>query len=119
VAKETRTQRRARREAREASSVGAPPTGPPGGTPSASGPPEPAPRGPSQSAAPQEPQRGGPRVIRFIRESSQELKKVEWPTQNQVVTGTTVVLIACIIVGAFLYLNDEVWKRVVEHIVLR
>jgi preprotein translocase SecE subunit len=112
VAKQTRTQRRARREARETSAVGSTPS--PGSAPS-------APTSPAPVARPgaEEHRRGGPRLFRFIRESAAELQKVEWPTQTQVVTGTTVVLIACIIVGAFLYLNDEVWKRVVEHIVLR
>jgi preprotein translocase SecE subunit len=45
-----------------------------------------------------------------------ELKKVEWPSQNQVVQGTVVVLIACLVVGTFLYLNDEIWKHVVPKL---
>src|SRR5204863_374990 len=45
--------------------------------------------------------RGG--VLGFIQESWAELQKVEWPTQNQVIQGTVVVIVACIIVGAFLY----------------
>jgi preprotein translocase subunit SecE len=110
VAKETRTQRRARREARETSRASAP-SGSSGTSAPTSTAPVATPGG--------EPHRGGPRLFRFIRESAAELKKVEWPTQPQVVTGTTVVLIACIIVGAFLYVNDEIWKRVVENIVLR
>ena len=77
-------------------------------------PPRPAerPAGEVQSA----PGRGGP--LRFIGESWAELKKVEWPGQNQVMQGTVVVLIACVIVGAFLYVNDEIWKRVVQKIFL-
>ena len=39
----------------------------------------------------------------FIRESWGELKKVEWPNRAQVVQGTVVVIIACAIVGAFLW----------------
>ena len=58
---------------------------------------------------------GGP--LGFFHESYAELKKVEWPSQNQVIQGTVVVLVACIIVGAYLYLNDQVWKRVVEHLI--
>jgi preprotein translocase subunit SecE len=52
----------------------------------------------------------------FIRESIAELRKVEWPNQRQVMQGTVVVLIACAIVGAFLWVNDLVWQRVVEQI---
>jgi preprotein translocase subunit SecE len=56
--------------------------------------------------------------IRFIGESWAELQKVEWPTQNQVIQGTVVVLIACLIVGLFLYVNDAIWKPVVQKILL-
>jgi preprotein translocase subunit SecE len=57
--------------------------------------------------------------VRFVQESYAELKKVEWPNQQAVISGTAVVIIACLIVGTFLWLNDEVWKRVVEHLLLR
>ena len=57
--------------------------------------------------------------IRFVQESIAELKKVEWPSQKAVISGTAVVLIACIIVGTFLWLNDELWKYVVQHVLLR
>jgi len=55
----------------------------------------------------------------FIAESWAELKKVEWPGQNQVIQGTVVVLVACVIVGAYLYLNDQLWQRVVQKVLLR
>ncbi len=54
----------------------------------------------------------------FIRESWAELKKVDWPGQNQVIQGTVVVLVACFIVGVFLWANDLVWKRVVQNLFL-
>ncbi len=54
----------------------------------------------------------------FIAESWAELKKVEWPTQNQVIQGTVVVLIACLVVGTYLYINDQVWKQVVSKLLL-
>jgi len=56
------------------------------------------------------------RFIHFTKESAAELKKVEWPTQNQTIQGTVVVLVACIIVGTFLYINDQVWKEVVKRL---
>jgi preprotein translocase subunit SecE len=64
--------------------------------------------------------RGGPvgRLLRFIQESWAELQKVEWPTQNQVVQGTVVVLVACLIVGVYLYVNDQLWKQVVQKVLL-
>ena len=54
----------------------------------------------------------------FVQESWAELKKVEWPNQNQVIQGTVVVLVACIVVGSYLYLNDIVWKHVVAKVFL-
>jgi preprotein translocase subunit SecE len=54
----------------------------------------------------------------FIAESWAELKKVEWPGQQQVIQGTVVVLIACAVVGVFLYANDQVWKQVVSKVLL-
>ena len=61
-----------------------------------------------------EPRRRG----NFIHDSWAELKKVEWPGQNQVIQGTVVVLIACTVVGVYLYLNDQLWKEVVSRILL-
>ena len=58
------------------------------------------------------------RKTNFIQESWAELHKVEWPTQNQVVQGTVVVLVACAIVGVYLYLNDQLWKEVVQKLLL-
>jgi preprotein translocase subunit SecE len=54
----------------------------------------------------------------FFAESLAELKKVEWPGQNQVIQGTVVVLIACLVVGTYLYINDQVWKQVVSKVFL-
>jgi preprotein translocase subunit SecE len=44
---------------------------------------------------------------------------VQSPGQSQVVQGTVVVLIACLIVGVYLYLNDLVWKHFVSQVLLR
>jgi preprotein translocase subunit SecE len=56
---------------------------------------------------------------RFVGESIAELKKVEWPSQSQVIQGTIVVIIACVIVGAYLYLADLVFKPFVRDILLK
>jgi preprotein translocase subunit SecE len=54
----------------------------------------------------------------FVRESWGELKKVEWPGQQQLIQGTVVVLIACLIVGIYLWLADEIFRRFVQHVLL-
>ena len=56
---------------------------------------------------------------RFVGESVAELKKVEWPSQSQVIQGTIVVIIACVIVGAYLYAADLIFKPFVRDILLK
>jgi preprotein translocase subunit SecE len=60
----------------------------------------------------------GSGLRRFISESIAELKKVEWPTQPQLIQGVTVVLIACAIVGTYLWLADLAFKRLVQNVFL-
>jgi preprotein translocase SecE subunit len=55
---------------------------------------------------------------RFVKESWGELKKVEWPGRGQVVQGTIVVIIACAIVGAYLYGVDQALKPFVRNLLL-
>jgi preprotein translocase SecE subunit len=114
VARQTRAQRRARRAQitpGEAALPGGPPAPP--ARPTARDVPEPRReprREPRERALPG----GGAR--RFVAESWGELKKVEWPGQNQLIQGVAVVLIACLIVGVFLYASDLVFKRLVEYV---
>ena len=61
----------------------------------------------------------GSGIRNFIGESWAELKKVEWPGQPQLVQGTVVVLIACLIVGVYLFAADAVFKRLVQHVLLK
>ena len=54
----------------------------------------------------------------FIRESVAELKKVEWPNRAQVIQGTIVVIVACAIVGAYLWGADQILKPFVRDVLL-
>ena len=56
---------------------------------------------------------------RFVGESWAELKKVEWPGQSQVIQATVVVLIACVVVGVFLFASDYVFRNLVDNVFLR
>jgi preprotein translocase SecE subunit len=116
MARQTRAERRARRLAQadlEPAVAGA------GGRGADKPPvrlaPEPGPR-PGPRPALQTRWGGG--VVGFIRESIGELKKVEWPGQNQVVQGTVVVIIACIIIGSYLYLADQAFSKFVSKVLL-
>ena len=118
MARQTRQQRRARRAQQQpALAGGSPPAAPPPAPrPVDSGDSRPEPRKPDAKSERRYPGAG---TVRFIRESWGELQKVEWPSQRGVVSGTAVVLIACIIVGVFLWLNDQLWRYVVQHILLK
>ena len=113
----SRAQRRAQRRAQEARKAGTA-SGGGGGSQSVSGR---AQARQAQVRPAQQQTRGqtGRREVQrgsFIRESAAELRKVEWPDQRQVTTGTVVVIIACAITGLYLWINDLVWQRVVEAI---
>jgi len=114
MARSTRQQRRQRR----AQAAGTPPLRPaPRPRPTTE---EEPPRQPAESRVERRDEvRPGTPGIRFLQESAAELKKVEWPSQQQVISGTAVVLIACLIVGVYLYGNDQLWSYVVKHILLR
>jgi preprotein translocase subunit SecE len=107
VARQTRAQRRARRAEQERQENGAEVAvqRPAARTPA----PQPA----AQAAAPK-----GGGFRRFVGESVAELKKVEWPRQQQLVQGVAVVLIACVIVGAYLWVSDLAFKRLVQNVFL-
>ena len=112
VARQTRAERRARRLAQadlEPAVAGA------GGRGADKPPvrlaPEPGPRPATQ-------RRWGGGAAGFIRESIGELRKVEWPGQNQVVQGTVVVIIACVIIGTYLYLADQAFSKFVSKVLL-
>jgi len=59
-----------------------------------------------------------PRRGCFIRESVAELKKVDWPNRAQVIQGTIVVIVACVIVGAFLWGADQILRPFVRDVLL-
>ena len=69
----------------------------------------------SQTGAQRE-RRGGIRA--FVKECWGELKKVEWPSRSQVIQGTIVVIIACAIVGTYLYAADQFFKPFVRNVLL-
>jgi preprotein translocase subunit SecE len=55
---------------------------------------------------------------RFIHESVAELRKVEWPTRQHVIQGTVAVIVACAIVGAYLWGVDQVIRPFVRDVLL-
>jgi preprotein translocase SecE subunit len=111
VARETRRQRR---DQRKSSGAATPAAAAAGAQRSSQPQVRPGMQPPSTQTGRREPRQRG----RFVRESWAELHKVEWPSRAQVVQGTIVVIIACVIVGTFLYTCDQVFKPFVRNVLL-
>ena len=54
----------------------------------------------------------------FVRESYAELKKVDWPSRAQTIQGVVVVIIACAIVGIYLWGLDQIFRPLVDRVLL-
>ena len=120
MARQSRAERRARRQqaTQEPALAGA--GGGSGGKPPVALSPEP-PAKPERSPRDSDRPRGGifGTFGRFVVESYGELRKTEWPSQNHVIQGTIVVLIACVIMGTFIWVADIVSKHLVQDLLLR
>ena len=57
------------------------------------------------------------RFSKWFREMRAELKKVVWPTKKQVLQNTVVVLIAVLVVGAFIWIFDAISNLVVQWLI--
>lgn len=53
----------------------------------------------------------------FLKETREELKKVTWPTQQEVVRLTAIVVIVSLLVGFFIGALDFVFTKGVETII--
>jgi len=54
----------------------------------------------------------------FVRESAAELRKVDWPSRAQTFQGVIVVIIACVIVAAYLWGLDQMFRPLVDRVLL-
>ena len=59
------------------------------------------------------------RVARFARETLAELRKVVWPTREQAINLTGVVVAAVVAMSAFLFVVDYVLTQIVKLILQR
>ncbi|HET8796823.1 MAG TPA: preprotein translocase subunit SecE [Thermoanaerobaculia bacterium] len=55
----------------------------------------------------------------FFRETSAEMKKVTWPTRNEVVGTTVVVLVATIVFALFLWGCDVAFYKAIDFLFTR
>lgn len=56
------------------------------------------------------------RLSNFLREARAELKKVTWPSKNEVYSTTIVVIIATFFFGFYLYFMDIIFSWMIKQI---
>jgi len=57
------------------------------------------------------------KIFAFLKESRAELKKVNWPSKEEVLTSTRIVIISILVIAAVIALIDYVIKTVVFSII--
>ena len=57
------------------------------------------------------------RIGEYLTEVKGELKKVTWPTKNDLIKTTIAVLVSSLIFGVFLFIVDMIFSRVINSII--
>ena len=57
-----------------------------------------------------------PRTRDFLRDVWVEMKKVSWPSRNEVIGTTVVVIVACFIFGFYLFIVDQGLAWLIERL---
>ncbi|MBL7159888.1 preprotein translocase subunit SecE [Candidatus Microgenomates bacterium] len=57
------------------------------------------------------------KLVNYIKVSISELKKVEWPTREQAIRHTILVIAISLVVAAFLGIVDFILTRVLQIII--
>jgi preprotein translocase subunit SecE len=53
-------------------------------------------------------------TIRFFKDIKTELKKVIWPTREQLIKNTGTVLVVCFLVGLIIWITDGALAKLIE-----
>ncbi|HOA55787.1 MAG: preprotein translocase subunit SecE [Acetivibrionales bacterium] len=61
----------------------------------------------------------GNKISRFFRDIKNELKKVIWPTREQLVKSTISVLAICFLIGVVIWISDAILGKLVEWTLTR
>lgn len=57
------------------------------------------------------------RIGDYLKEIKGELKKVTWPTKDDLIKTTIAVLVSSFIFGVFLFIVDMIFSRVINSII--
>ena len=56
------------------------------------------------------------RTTQFLRDTRAEMRRVSWPTANEVKNTTIITLIAVVFFAVYLFGVDRVWGFLIEHL---
>ena len=56
------------------------------------------------------------KIIGFFEDVVKEMKKVTWPSKEELKESTTVVIVVCLVISAFTYVIDMIINQVLKGI---
>ncbi len=56
------------------------------------------------------------KIIGFFEDVVKEMKKVTWPSKEELKESTTVVIVVCLVIAAFTYIIDMIINQVLKGI---
>ncbi|MBU2445398.1 MAG: preprotein translocase subunit SecE [Bacteroidetes bacterium] len=54
------------------------------------------------------------KIINFFSDVVKEMKKVTWPTKDELKESTVIVIVTCVILSAFVYLIDMILNNIIK-----
>jgi preprotein translocase subunit SecE len=58
------------------------------------------------------------KVSGYLQDVSKEMKKVHWPSRNELISNTVLTLIAALVLALFIYVADQGISGILERIYL-
>jgi len=56
------------------------------------------------------------KIINFVNDVVKEMKKVTWPTRDELKESTTIVIVVCLVLSAFTYVVDMAVTKILQGI---
>jgi preprotein translocase subunit SecE len=56
------------------------------------------------------------KIINFFNDVVKEMKKVTWPTKDELKESTTIVIVVCLLIAAFTYVIDMGVSQIMRSI---
>ena len=56
------------------------------------------------------------KIVNFVNDVVKEMKKVTWPTKDELKESTTIVIVVCLIIAAFTWLIDFAINQIFKGI---